>query len=238
MILSYADIERCAERVLCDFLCGIPETPGVINIQALAADYLGLSIAYHTLSCTGELLGLTTYVDAEIELRGEYGRTATLYVPKDTLLLDDTLFPAPHERHGVYGCRRFTLAHECAHQILHRADPEAGKLSARRYDVRTRARRERRTAEDWREWQADALASSLIMPRVQVSALVAKYAKGRKLVSYEGRYNRPDAFALKHMHSTLGVSRAAMAVRLRQLGHLVTKSIFEYSDPADVLCDD
>lgn len=92
----------------------------------------------------------------------------------------------------AYRRRRFTIAHECAHFLLHRAKIGTGVLD----DVMYRS--EQLTSQD--EFDANNKAADLLMPR----HLVEKYRK-QGLVS-------PAALA-----DIFKVSEAAMAVRLRYL---------------------
>ena len=60
------------------------------------------------------------------------------------------------------------------------------------------------------------------------------YARGRKLVSYDGTYAYWDKVALDMICQQFGVSKTAAVIRLRQLGHLETRPYSEYNDPLEV----
>jgi Zn-dependent peptidase ImmA (M78 family) len=186
------------------------------------------------LSDDGSLLGVTTYVDAEVELK-RYCSCETLYVPKNTVLLDESLYGSD----AVPGRLRYTMAHECAHHILWRDEPDERKRSMRTHSMRTSVYRGRRgNSEDVQtERQADALAAALLMPPELVGRLTERFARGRRFVSYDGKLNRADRLALTHISGTLGVSRTALIIRLRQLGYLKDMPRSEYHDPTEVWCD-
>ena len=48
--------------------------------------------------------------------------------------------------------------------------------------------RELKTREDWNEWQANVLGAAILMPQREIDLAVAYYARGRKLISYDGTY--------------------------------------------------
>lgn len=97
--------------------------------------------------------------------------------------------------------RRFTLAHECAHQILFRLESEPVKNSLRsRYrHQQTYACRDLKSKEDWNEWQADTLGAALLMPRSAVVRYFQMYQQGMPLISYEGRYASRERLAVTHL---------------------------------------
>ena len=71
---------------------------------------------------------------------------------------------------------------------------------------------------DWAEWQADTLASALLLPVDLVWGALCKFdlkggIKTLNRVYYEKEYGR-----FSKMASFLGVSKQALAIRLKQLG--------------------
>ena len=95
-------------------------------------------------------------------------------------------------------------------------------------------RPELKTREDWNEWQANVLGAAILMPQREIDLAVAYYARGRKLISYDGTYAYWDKVALDMICQQFGVSKTAAVIRLRQLGHLETRPYSEYSDPLEV----
>lgn len=93
---------------------------------------------------------------------------------------------------------------------------------------------ELKTREDWNEWQANVLGAAILMPQREIDLAVAYYARGRKLVSYDGTYAYWDKVALDMICQQFGVSKTAAVIRLRQLGHLETRPYSEYNDPLEV----
>ena len=138
MYLSRAQIEEIAVAVMKDFndfffnektgrkkneLQGTP-------IDQFAKDYLGLRVSFARLSSDGNLCGLTAYADTEFVLE-EGGVRRTIFLKQNQVILDMS-FIAPGQVRTLCGKRRFTLAHECAHQILYQMQSEEVKASCRK----------------------------------------------------------------------------------------------------------
>jgi hypothetical protein len=204
-----------------------------VNIENFATHYLGLKLDYTRLSDDGRMLGITTYADTEIELR-RYCSVVVMKLPANMLILDERLKkplqPPDKEIHR----RRFTTAHECAQQLLHRMEPDDRRREMdARYESRVYSLRELKTLDDWREWQANAMAAALLIPAKYLALLLGR----RRLTIYGKRMNIPDKLALDNLCNRLKVSRTAMTLRLRQLGYATVLPASAYSDPTDIECD-
>jgi len=240
MRLNYNDIESCAVAALNKFMCAIPNQLKWIRpvpIDNFAIYALGLTLEYTRLSDYGKMLGITTYCDTEIELY-RYLRKETIKVPKNTLLIDDSLKPPSllgGQPDNGRARRRFTIAHECAHQILYRMMPEEQR---KEYDLRYSARvisiQEYKNMEDWLEWQSNALAAALLMPKRYIELLLGK----RRVTIYGKRMNRPDTLLIANISNRLAVSKSALTLRLRQLGYAKILPTEAYYDPTDIERDD
>ena len=238
MRLSYKDIEMIAIAELYKFMSPAIDVKGIkpILIGTFAASRLRLQIKYTCLSNYSKVLGITTYADTDIVLH-RYFREETIYVPAKTILLDDSLSPP-----GIWNKydekakqRQFTIAHECAHQILYRRMPEDERRAFdMKYSKRTMTIQELTTVEDWREWQANALAAALIMPKKYIEILLGN----RKLFLFGNRMNKPDNLLFRNIGNRLGVSNTALTLRLKQLGYLHVLTASDYFDPTDIECDD
>ncbi|MDR0861319.1 MAG: ImmA/IrrE family metallo-endopeptidase [Oscillospiraceae bacterium] len=223
MILSRDDIDSRADAILRDFGGKSP-----LDVFSLASDYLGLELRSLWLSDEGSILGITTYTEVDVRISSwGYGQIA--HFTASTLAIDSRLYNAARREYKERGRLRFTIAHECAHQILFRMEPDARQSSLRRLDDRPYSARELKSRDDWSEWQANALAAALLMP----SAAVRKIQR-LPLTRYGRRINRPDDLALYRLMSEFGVSRAAMLIRLRELGLLEERPAAEYYDPTEI----
>lgn len=241
MILSHRQIEEIAVAVTKDFnefFFG-PDTeearlPRGTPIDQFARDYLGLDVSFAPLSPDGSICGLTSYADTEYIVEMD-GIQRKIPLHRNQVLMDAS-FIQPFQIRKLCGKRRFTLAHECAHQILFQMETEeVRKVCQRKYSARTAySLRELKTHEDWNEWQANVLGAAILMPQREIDLAVAYYARGRRLVSYDGTFAYQDRVALDLICKQFGVSKTAAVIRLKQLGHLECCPYSEYSDPLEV----
>lgn len=240
MYCSKEDIENLADIILQDIMGKPPTDPKqvtAIDVDSLV-EALNLHIIYTALSDSENILGLTTYADVDITLERNM-RTEVLFIKADSILVEKRLLENIAFTDTQRGRRRFTIAHECAHQILFRLETELGKEQIRhQYAKRQYSLRELISKDDWCEWQANALAAALLMPRIYIKLLMERYSRKRQLVSYGGRFNFGDSLVLNKLEHTLAVSRSALAIRLKQLGYLVEKQSHEYYDPIEVIFDE
>lgn len=242
MILSHLQIEEIAAAVTKDFnefffgKRAAPEThyARATPIDQLAGDYLGLRVSYARLSEDGSICGLTAYADTEYT--ATYQGAARVIPLKANEVLLDSGFMEPGQVRARCGKRRFTLAHECAHQILFQMESdEAQRACEASYSPRIAySLRDLKTREDWNEWQANALGAALLMPQREIDRAMYHLARGRKLIDYEGWFGYGDLMVLRQLCQTLGVSRSAAVIRLRQLGYTEERPYAEYIDPLEV----
>lgn len=239
MILSHRQIEEIATAAVKDFhefffgffrSYSIQATP----IDQFAEEYLGLEIAFARLSNDGSICGLTAYANTEYIVQ-EYGTTRTIPLRQNQVLLDLS-FLQPGQVKALCGKRRFTIAHECAHQILYQMESDEMKVSCRKqYAERTAySPRELKSREDWNEWQANALGAAILMPQNQIDLAMWHFGQSRKLTYYEGRLSRNDRYCLTQICQTFGVSRTAAVIRLRQLGYIQYCPYPKCRDPLEV----
>ena len=242
MILSHAKIEEIAAAVIKDFnlfffgekASEARSMPQGTPIDQFASEYLGLNVSFADLSADGSICGLTAYADTEYIIEKD-GMQYSIPLRRNQVLMDAS-FIQPFQIRKLCGKRRFTLAHECAHQILFQMETEeVRKVCQRKYSARTAySLRELKTHEDWNEWQANVLGAAILMPQREIDLAVAYYARGRRLVSYDGTFAYQDRVALDLICKQFGVSKTAAVIRLKQLGHLECCPYSEYSDPLEV----
>ena len=182
MILSHDDIEEIAAATISDFndffyKGGIPAMrtmPISTPIDQFASDYLKLHVSFTHLSSDGSFCGARM-------------TASTIPLKRNQVLLDSS-FIQPGQVKKLCGKRRFTLAHECAHQILFQLESDEGKAACRkRYSTRrSYSLRDLKTREDWNEWQANVLGAAILMPREEIDFAIWRFAPGRKLKNYSG----------------------------------------------------
>ena len=238
MILSYEDIERIAIAELYRFMSPAIDVKGIrpVLIGTFASSYLRLQIKYTRLSDFERVFGITTYADTNLTLN-RYCRKEEIFVPAKTILIDESLSPPNSQSRydALSKQRQFTIAHECAHQILYRMMPEdERKTFDEKYSKRTMSLQEFNTVEDWREWQANALAAALIMPKKYIELMVGN----RQLYLFGRRMNKADNLLFRNIGNRLQVSSYALTLRLKQLGYLHVLSASDYFCASDIECDD
>ena len=172
MILSQRQLEEIAASTTKDFNrfffgdeADKPDRSALPTpIDQFAKNYLGLRVSFARLSPDGSICGVTAYADTEYKIT-ELGITRTLALKRNQVILDESFILSGNVQR-LCAKRRFTLAHECAHQILFQLESEEVKASCEmRYSARTAyTPRELKTREDWNEWQANVLGAAILLP--------------------------------------------------------------------------
>ena len=154
MILSQKKIEEIAVAVIRDFQKSFfgseADDPARFAlptpIDQFASDYLNLKVSFQKLSSDGSIYGLTAYVDTEYQIEVD-GSQRSIFLKTNDVVLDKS-FIEPENIRKLCGKRRFTLAHECAHQILFQLDSDDRKIAChKRPEVRGNGSRVLRTQE-------------------------------------------------------------------------------------------
>lgn len=224
-ILSRQEIESIAEHFVADFRVCALHNPEPMDIDSFAECYLGLTVDYQYLSHNGVYLGMIVFSDTDrvpvfdpLTNRAEYISADAGTVIVDCRLVDD------FRQERRY---RFTMGHESSHAILHMRhasdDPyrqsAPGPYRTPLIQCRTdpgmstgHTGSAMWTAHDFMEWQANAMASSLLMPRPAVRHLYESLSGG-----YRNRHC-PAGAAAKEMSEVFDVSHEAALYRLRDLG--------------------
>lgn len=224
-LLSKSQLEVYGESVLRDFSPAVLESPQTTDIDGLITNYMGFGFEYQYLSNNSVYLGVTVFDDTDTLpiYNPELNRAEFLSVKKNTIIIEGTLAENPLlERR-----ERFTEGHEASHGLLHPvyyqersqyagfsdiggsySKPYIPDLSGVDKDGR------RLKGEAWLEWQANYLASVLLMPRVAVKRL-------KNMIEPKGsRYWHLDLIST--MSEVFKVSEEAARVRLGSLNYLPT----------------
>ena len=240
MILSQKNIEEIAVAVIRDFQKSFfgseADDPARFAlptpIDQFASDYLNLKVSFQKLSSDGSIYGLTAYVDTEYQIEVD-GSQRSIFLKTNDVVLDKS-FIEPENIRKLCGKRRFTLAHECAHQILFQLDADDRKIAChKRPEVRKNGSRVLRTQEDWNEWRANTLGAAILMPQSEVDRAMWFINSGKPLTCYGWRFYDSDQVKIDTFCGVFGASRSA-AIRLEQLGYLNRKKDYEYRDPLEV----
>lgn len=174
--MSKRQLENYGECVLSEFSPDVLQTPQPTNIDNLITDYMGFNFEYQYLSNNGVYLGVTVFDDTDTLpiYNPELNRAEFLSVKRDTIIIEGTLAENPALEHR----ERFTEGHEASHGLVHheyyrqRAQFAGFSNTGDSYSkpcfpdlsgVDTNGRRLQ--GEAWLEWQANYLASVLLMPK-------------------------------------------------------------------------
>lgn len=229
--LSRSDLKDIALQLLADYY-GTAKLP----IKRLEADefavcYIGLDVRYAPMTCAGRtILGVIAYENTVIELDpGNF--ESNISIKKRTVFLNNCLRGSSQQ-----GRRNFTLVHECAHQAIYLLNPDTFTRCRCREQGRTYSLRELADADDyWSEWQANTLASELLMPEHIIHELLRKNNQSRKVRIYpEDRLLFSERRLIRNMADYLGVSRSALLIRLKHLRLLDYRSQEEYLEAEEL----
>ena len=225
-ILSKDQIDEIATMILGEYMPNTLEYPQSVDIDDIVENKLFLTLQYKTLGYGGAILGLTAFEDVKgIPCLDDMYRPTTMDIPAGTVLIHSEL-----RGHSHRARRKFTVAHEGAHWILHRSFHSP---TNQRYAFRTgqpyiacrateieQGHRPRKTDADWMEWQADTLAAALLMPNAPFRTLADRLIqKGRRRVlidSVDPEYME----IIEEIADKFEVSKTAAEIRLKQFDYI------------------
>lgn len=234
--LSQNDIEAIAQRVTTAYqklpgLCAVPVTK--VDPERLAAELLGLSIGYHSLSRWGRILGLTAYGDVGVPIFDDPERPEYCFVDRKTVLIDKSLV----EEDANVGRYHFTLAHEACHQVFRMLFPKEYLPSVMQRRVHFCTLPPYVKEEYWEEWRTNRLASAVLMPADMVQMNMLAFGLGDKLRMLNSVFAPEDYQKFSDMADYMGVSKKALSIRMKQLGLLELDYLGAPYDLIDVYPD-
>ena len=203
------EFENLADYILRDYLGSEYESFKPFDVNAFAKDYLKLEISYCEFNPKDNIEGKR--IGNQIQL--------------DQRLNEPTRI----------GERNFTVAHECGHDLINWQDPNYVPDQTINYRIRSQ-RKELKTENDFREWQANVVASCLLLRPCLVDWTMFTFARKEKITVFGGyTIHRIDRYIIRMMAQYLGVSQECLRYRLDRLGYLDHKPIAEY-DPVMDMC--
>lgn len=219
-ILSRSNIESISRNILRQYI-SLEENQGktfeCISPEALAQQMYGIEFEYRYLSRQGSVLGITSCHEVGVEVWDAEWTPELFFLDRSTALIELSL-----QDEAQSGRRNFTMMHEVAHLIFQMLFPEdygvKHRTSPLRYHLATDTIDGRVT--DWEEWQANVLASYLLLPRELVLRTMASagFPSGIRLLNRNFARNEFDRY--EDMAKQLGVSKQALAIRIKQMGLL------------------
>lgn len=228
--LSRKDLEQIGERVVTAYK-KLPEFKGKtvysITPSVLIEKVLKIRMEYHHLSLDGSILGVTTsYSDIGYRVFDIGDEEQFYYFDGKTILIERDL------KYDItlQGRRHYTEAHEAGHQILSMLFPNDYYASPQKlhYCMAKPVNNEK----EWEEWQADTIASVLLMPKGIVKQAMFLFGFGEIIPRINRLYSTEDYQRFSMMAELLGVSKQALSIRLSQLG-LVGRNDFD--DPYSII---
>jgi Zn-dependent peptidase ImmA (M78 family) len=188
-------LETIARKALMEYSTSyLNWEPQATPIEKIIEDVYGLSIEYKYITNDARELGrmiyddgITTYFDKD---KDDY---ELLRVNAGTMLIEASLL----EDDKCYGRLRFTLAHELAHWLIHKKIFSGTGEAAALYNANK--------DDDATEWQANYLATAILMPNGQIKRCF--YALRHKC--------KGQAQFVCEMAKVFEVSKKAMEIRLK-----------------------
>lgn len=213
--LSLMDLERISFQVLNAYDASYLTKPRALDVEPFAERHLGLKLDFVALSNNASILGMTIFSDSSIPVFDhEKNIPQLIQVRSGTALIERTLLDLRQQ-----GRTRFTIAHECAHWLIHKPQGKTQPIICRNVG--------RSEERDWLEWQADNLASALLMPAVAIHAFMKEYVSANResMASMYRMFGQRYAIdkrnqVIRIAANTFGVSEDAAELRLIRLKYI------------------
>ena len=183
----------------------------------------------------GTLLGITSFSQIGIEIFDDPNEQRFYFLDGKTVLIESAL-KADVAQVGPY---HFALSHEISHRILSMLFPfYNGSVKGPLMCRSIAPRREDEEEIDWYEWQANTLASAILMPKDMIIKGMARYGLGER-IRMLNRVFRPQAYeGFSELACSLGVSKQALAIRMKSLGLLEKEYLENPYELVNVWMDD
>lgn len=185
-ILSKDKIDAYAMSFLAEYDKALIGSIKPVPIEDIIECHLSLDVDYKHLSQDESILGLTAFTDGRMQVFNlETDEEEIIKVKEGTIIVEHGLI----QDGRCEGRLRFTYAHEASHWVLHRHKFQVDKNQGSLFDVNAeatairclsrnienddafaRSKGKAATDEDWLEWQADYMASALLMPKKTISS--------------------------------------------------------------------
>lgn len=216
------DFDDIALMVLKEFLPRSVNEPQAIDINYIIRDCLFLNLMSKNIVADKGILGLIAFESISISCLDLAFNPSRIDLQAGDIVIDLSL-----SGNRMRFRRRFTLAHEAAHWILHRTyhSPIMQPFEFRKpYEESMASNVEKKihsifTDADREEWQANSLAAAMLMPKGAFisAASTSNFCKfdvdGKIRLDDSDEYNN----LLDYLSSTFEVSRQAIEIRLEQL---------------------
>jgi Zn-dependent peptidase ImmA (M78 family) len=225
-ILKKHEIDTIAENFLWDFCPEAMKTPREIDIDSFAQNYLGLKQDFQYLSNNGIYLGMMVFnnTDKIIVYKPETNTAEYISEEARTIIIDNNLLEEKQEHRY-----RYTVVHECGHDIFHTEyfHHDTKQISFLEPEPMIKCRAinpygNKKPVHLWNEkdsmeWQANYMASSLLMPKSMVIEAVKNHNDFTKSLKYHFDVTK-DELTIWAISKIFNVSTEATQYRLKGLG--------------------
>ncbi len=223
--ISLCELDEIGEQLERDYIAGREGmNADCFDIEGFTREYLELDIRDEWIAEDDpDVIGfLADGEDHLTVLRN--GKPESVVFPKGTVVLDRSLL-----RRGQSGRRRFTMAHEAAHEVLGRLYQRQGSGRCRRnlsvYEGHDPAER-----RDYGEVQADRLGAAYMMSGTRLRMNLAKYHDGKPVICYgSGVIPLHEKRAIQKMANAMGVSYTALLIQLKEQDLIEYRPMDEFS---------
>lgn len=218
-ILSRDYIEHIAKRILKVYY-QLPEFQGrkvySIDPEIVIRKVLGLEIEYAHLSLNGNILGMTSFNDIDVEVYEQDDQDKFVNLDGNKILVERDL----KNDISQLGRYNFTVMHEGSHQAFKMLFPKEYGAEGQNQKILFYTVESERNPFDrnWVEWQANTLASAILLPEDLIKHGMYLLDIGEKIecLNRVFKYDVYEKFTM--LANFLGVSKQALAIRMKQLG--------------------
>lgn len=201
MVLSYKQLNDIAQGIVNRYRALKSHHCVNVNIEELLYHLYGFKIEFFNLSKDGSILGVYSSIPVGLSV-SQKGKKLFVELDGKTALIEESLLE------NNVGRKNFTIAHEGAHYILN-------DVSGKVWFLRNESICDK-SVNDWSEWQANTLASCILMPEDSVRYLFWKFYSS-EFVENISPFRKALFSPFEAMADFFGVSKQAMAIRLQQL---------------------
>lgn len=214
--LSNKETDELGESYISTFYKKYPNNSLCVDIEGFATDYLGLKIEYETFAGDDtDTIGFLADGKTPVCIVCD-GKPEQVVFPWKTVVIDKYLLRASES-----GRKRFTIAHETAHYLLEKLNPEfAVARHHREFDCeRDYNGSQLKDLLDFAENRADRLAAALMMPKFNIDKAMERFAGNRKFTVYgQSIMLSEERVRMQTMADGIGVTFTALQIRLRNFG--------------------
>jgi hypothetical protein len=185
------------------------------------------------------VFGLICFADGDILVYDEAtGQKKKVPAKRGTIFVDPNVYFL-----RCLGCKHNTMAHEAYHWHKHRVYATVQSINSNKQVVAHRCPTAPRgnkinanqTPEDWMEWQANAVAPRILMPRAQTEIKVKEFLRKHGYIEQTEDSLQVLQAVIDELSEYYLVSKQAAKIRLLNFGYREAAEVYNYDTP-DCLC--